>query len=75
MKVEKGSKLFMNWGAMYPTEEVVVTSVSFCEKFAFYNEYDEHGNATENMVLIEDIKPEGELSANGSSIGIFLLNS
>lgn len=71
MKIEKGSKLFFNWGAMHPTEEAIITSISYCGKFAFYNEYDDHGDATEHMIQIDEIRNDYE-NPKGSPIGIFV---
>jgi hypothetical protein len=70
MKIKKGTKLYINYGAMHPDFESTVTSISYCGKFASFLGLDDE----ENCVLIDSIKEYGETSANGSTIGVFKIN-
>ena len=68
LNVNKGDTLVLNFGVMYPVYESNVTSISFCGKFASYNNLDDE----EMIVNIESIKPLGTKSVNGSPIGVFI---
>ena len=68
MQIEIGSKLFCNWGAMFPTEEYEV--IGFGKDYAVA----QNDNEVKHFAL-NNIKREGERSANGSPIGIFLKNA
>ena len=62
-----GSKLFANYGAMYPTLDLTV--VDFDGDFVVAVEDD--GEITK--VHFDNIKEYGETSKNGSPIGVFLM--
>ena len=66
-EVKIGSKLFANYGAMYPTLDLTV--VDFDGNFVVAAEAD--GEITK--VHFDNIKEYGTVSKNGSSIGVFLL--
>lgn len=66
MNIEVGSKLFANWGAMYPTAEYVVTD--FDREFVVAENEDEV-----RRFHFDHIKAYGTRTANGSPIGVFLL--
>lgn len=65
--IKVGSKLFANYGAMYPTLNLTV--VDFDGMFVVAEESD--GEVT--RVNFENIKEYGTTSANGSPIGVFLM--
>lgn len=69
MIVEIGSKLFCNYGAMFPTYESVVHSITPCGRFAVINNLDDE----DQKVFIGDIKKMGTRTAGGSPIGVFLV--
>lgn len=62
-----GSKLFANYGAMYPTKDLVV--VDFQGDFVIA--LDQDGDRI--FVQFDNIKEYGTTSVNGSPIGVFLL--
>lgn len=65
--IKVGSKLFANYGAMYPTLDLTV--VDFEGNFVVAAEED--GEITK--VHFDNIKMYGDTSVNGSPIGVFLL--
>lgn len=65
--IKVGSKLFINYGAMYPTRDLEV--VDFEGIYAVAVDID--GEVTK--VHLENIREFGTTSANGSPIGAFLL--
>lgn len=71
MKIEVGTKLFHNYGAMFPTYESVVKMISECGRFAHVDDLDEQ----EFKVYIPDIRPMGTRTVNGSPIGVFLVEN
>ena len=68
LNIKVGDKLFMNWGAMYPTNEASIIRIE--DNIAFYVNL--YGDLT--TVNIHHIKKYGERSVNGSPIGTFLLD-
>lgn len=66
LKIEIGSKLFANWGAMYPTAEYTV--IDFDGEFVVAEDDEEV-----RRFHFDNIKREGERSVNGSPIGVFLI--
>lgn len=66
-ELKVGSKLFANYGAMYPTEELVV--IDFEGIFVIARAED----GEISRIVFENIKPWGYRSANGSPIGVSLM--
>lgn len=65
-ELKVGSKLFANWGAMYPTAEYEV--IDFDREFVVVKNEDEVRH-----FHFDNIKEYGTVSKNGSPIGVFLL--
>lgn len=62
-----GSKLFANYGAMHPTDELMV--IDFDGEFVVAR----HDDGEITKVHFDNIKPWGYRSVNGSPIGISLM--
>jgi len=69
LNIEVGSKLFANYGAMYPTVETIVEAI---EDGAVFHRDTSEEEGTLYMTDIDAIKEMGTRSVNGSPIGIFL---
>lgn len=68
-EIKIGSKLFFNYGAMFPTMELTVTEINGKTVKAWDDEFGAFD------VPVENIKEFGTTSVNGSPIGVFLLPS
>lgn len=76
MNIQVGDVLFCCYGAMYPEYDYEVIEISENGKFCMARRIDDETDAdVETMIFIEDIKPMGTTSANGSPIGVFLKES
>ena len=67
MKIEIGTKVIGNWGAMISTDEGVITSIESSGVEIMWD-----GETEVDFVNIDSIHPKGYISANGSPIGIFI---
>jgi len=70
MNISVGSKVVGNWGAMYPTSEGVIVTLE--EDGGVEIVWDNLYDGEVDFTRIENIRPKGWRSANGSPIGVFL---
>jgi len=67
MKLEIGTKVIGNWGAMFPTDEGVITAIEASGVEILWD-----GETEVDFAHTDSIHPKGYRSVNGSSIGIFI---
>lgn len=67
MKIEVGTKLFCNWGAMHPTEEATITEVNLGNVVYVTEDGDIHRCSPRDIRTYGDGRP--------SPIGVFFLES
>ena len=68
LNIEVGSKVMMNYGAMYPIIEGVVEEITVAGQYHVVN-----ANNADDKYLVNEIKEMGTTSVNGSPIGVFLI--
>lgn len=66
MKIDVGTRLIANWGAMYPVQEFTVIDIDGY----FIVAQDDEGDV--QQFHFNNIKQPGERSVNGSPIGVFI---